>query len=303
MFIFKSIKLPFLNADTGAGGYGGISAEQFNSVFGGGEQNTETPVEESQEPILDENSEEVLTDDGGTPTDTEVSPKYKFKADGVEIEATIEDILSNYAPAGANYTRRSQELAQKEKEYAQIQQQIDTLSPYQQVFDMFQAFPQLETQFSTMIENFFNGNGAQGQAMQEQPNVYQDPAFLQLQHQNYMLQKQMQEFETNQRLFQETNQWNELKAQYPDADTMRDQVSQFAKDNGVPLEMAYRYINFENQQKKAEENLARNMTKKQVARTTTPSASGGNGSQPSVQNAKSYKEISDILAQQKLFNF
>jgi len=46
-------------------------------------------------------------------TADELNRKVKFTADGEQKEATLKEVLTNYAPAGANFTKKSQNLADK----------------------------------------------------------------------------------------------------------------------------------------------------------------------------------------------
>jgi hypothetical protein len=76
---------------------------------------------------------------------------------------------------------------------------------------------------------------------------------------------------------------------------MQQQLAKTADENGINLEMAYKFLNFDKVAQKTATEMAKTQKMKQVAKTVTPSnATGGQVDSNNVV-PKSFKEIPALL--------
>lgn len=97
------------------------AASSFYNLLGGDEENENVQSEESPEEVEEleqddgyEDPEEVEEDDESDDSGEEVAKTFKVKVGGQELELS-EDELINYAQQGADYTKKTQQLAEQRK--------------------------------------------------------------------------------------------------------------------------------------------------------------------------------------------
>lgn len=302
------IKLPlqFFAADGTEGGGGGvydsIPLEQLDSVFGDFEEpsgnNPSDNFFDEEHDFDSSNEEEII--------EQEVQ-KYLVKADGQDHEMTIEEMMEK-ASAGINFTRKSQELANQQKEWeatreaekeqirAEMMQEVEAeraeLSQMAQLRDILNNNPELAQMFSQNMREYFQNNPQAAAMLNQQPQTQQpqfdissDPQFKELQDRFEQTQSQLNQFLDMQRRNEALSEWQSLVSRYPDAENMKRELAQFADENNVNLEVAYRNLAFESIGKQKEEQLAKQAQKKLVARTQSPAGSKGANDAPKKPNS------------------
>ena len=128
---------------------GAVSA--FEGILSAGEDSPEQPetvdqeVEESVEEDVSEGEEEVVTEDIESQEEVDFSEDepeeesyedvatYKVKASGEEKEVTIDELIKNYQ-LGADYTKKTQEIAEQRKA---IEEGMREVSESKQVRDLY----------------------------------------------------------------------------------------------------------------------------------------------------------------------
>ena len=128
---------------------GAVSA--FEGILSAGEDSPEQPetvdqeVEESVEEEVSEGEEEVVTEDTESQEEVDFSedepeeesyedvPTYKVKASGEEKEVTIDELIKNYQ-LGADYTKKTQEIAEQRKA---IEEGMKEVQESKQVRDLY----------------------------------------------------------------------------------------------------------------------------------------------------------------------
>jgi len=128
---------------------GAVSA--FEGILSAGEDSPEQPetvdqeVEESVEEEVSESEEEVVTEDTESQEEIDFSEDepeeesyedvatYKVKASGEEKEVTIDELIKNYQ-LGADYTKKTQEIAEQRKA---IEEGMKEVSESKQVRDLY----------------------------------------------------------------------------------------------------------------------------------------------------------------------
>ena len=128
---------------------GAVSA--FEGILSAGEDSPEQPetvdqeVEESVEEEVSESEEEVVTEDTESQEEVDFSEDepeeesyedvatYKVKASGEEKEVTIDELIKNYQ-LGADYTKKTQEIAEQRKA---IEEGMKEVSESKQVRDLY----------------------------------------------------------------------------------------------------------------------------------------------------------------------
>jgi hypothetical protein len=128
---------------------GAVSA--FEGILSAGEDSPEQPetvdqeVEESVEEEVSEGEEEVVTEDTESQEEIDFSEDepeeesyedvatYKVKASGEEKEVTIDELIKNYQ-LGADYTKKTQEIAEQRKA---IEEGMKEVSESKQVRDLY----------------------------------------------------------------------------------------------------------------------------------------------------------------------
>jgi hypothetical protein len=128
---------------------GAVSA--FEGILSAGEDSPEQPetvdqeVEESVEEEVSEGEEEVVTEDTESQEEVDFSEDepeeesyedvstYKVKASGEEKEVTIDELIKNYQ-LGADYTKKTQEIAEQRKA---IEEGMKEVSESKQVRDLY----------------------------------------------------------------------------------------------------------------------------------------------------------------------
>jgi hypothetical protein len=276
MFIKKfllSLDLQLFSADTGGGGgYSSITPEQLGNVY--------EPSEPSEPTDYDGMDSGFEQDSEGM--QPEPAPQmHKIKWNGEEHELSYDDLVQK-AQMGYDYTQKMQ-----------------SLKPYRELSDLLSQNPDLADQVGGLLQSYFNG-GNQPQTPNNNPqmqdpqfNISQHPEFQALQRQFQEQQQFIQQFQEQQQFEAVQKEWNDLTQKYPDASNMQADLVAFADANNVNLEVAYRFLNFDNVRRQTEENIAKQNTRKQVARTNTPlNASGG---QEAPQKPGSYSDIAKIL--------
>lgn len=77
---------------------------------------------EAEEPDEDQPRNFAVVDEEGNPADLPGDFKLRYRADGADREYTLDEVVER-AQLGENYNRRSQELAQSQREFEQNKQQ------------------------------------------------------------------------------------------------------------------------------------------------------------------------------------
>jgi hypothetical protein len=121
------------------------------------EQNTEKPAEEKTE----EAEETPAKVDEQKPEEESPAPidynlKVKFKANGQEVEKSIQDLI-NDAQLASNYNRRMQEMAEKEKAFnAALQQNPPQPQPGEKIKSLQQRIEEYRAEFQRDYGEEFN---------------------------------------------------------------------------------------------------------------------------------------------------
>jgi hypothetical protein len=290
MFKIKNFH-PFMQADGAEGGYM-VSPEQFASAYAG----ESDPVVDS-EPVQEE--ADTYEQNSEEPTIEEAQPNL-FDL-GEHGQVTMEDILAwkNGHMMQSDYSRKTQELARQrdemQREFQTQQQKFqEENQAYLQLGQLLDTNPHLAEEFGQLLHTYFNGNVPQlkpvATQQPQQVDISQDPKFQEMQQ----FVQQMQEQQTRQQI---ESEWNTLFAKFPDAKDpqMQQQLAKTADENGINLEMAYKFLNFDKVAQKTATEMAKTQKMKQVAKTVTPSnATGGQVDSNNVV-PKSFKEIPALL--------
>lgn len=283
------LDLQFFSADgsTGGGGFM-VSPEHLQNVYSEPSEPDYTAVPDAGGDV-DVNSE--MPGDG-QPEMTEQQIQDLIDLGEGFGQLPLEEVRKGFLRQ-QDYTRKTQELSEFRKEFEQIKPQYDRLAPYNELIDFIESDPVFQDHFSKVLQDYFQG----GQGEQGQPQPQYDPRYAQLQQQNQHLQQQFQEQQQFIQQWQEQQavqkaqaEWNDLTNKFPDAKGMEEQIYQFAIDNQVNLDMAYRYLNFDTIAQKTQEQMVANQKKRQVARTTAPSNASGATNSPTAK-PKSYADV------------
>jgi hypothetical protein len=300
MFIKKLI--PFFDTESGSGGGSGymVSPEHLQNVYTSeSEPGDNNPVDEEVVEI-EVDSEEVPAEE--TLKTPELPPEmHKIKWNGEEKEVSYEELL-NLSQQGFDYTQKTQQV-QADRKRLEAEFQVE-----REISQLFSQHPELAEKFINMTDEFMGNLNGQAPDQMQAPNaqqldIMQNPQFQQMQQQNQQMQQQLQQLMQTQQQASVQKEWNELHARYPDSKEMTKELADFADQNGVNLENAYRLMNFDKIQQRTKDQLAASATKKQVARTTNPAnASGGNAPTPSAP--KSYADVAALIKAEgiNLFN-
>lgn len=303
----------------GGGGYASITDEQFNEFFGGETEPVE-PTTEVEETDLNEESnsevsdldEEYVEEEEGEIGEPGNSELYKVKADGVEHELTLEELINN-ASAGMNYTQKSQKHAQELAEFRQeketFEQERVKYQPFEELYGLFSDYQGLEQHVSNAINSFFSGEGevnSQATHTQNQFDIARDPRFVETQKQLQQTQSQLQELLKAQSAREIQGEWDNLFKRYPDAKDpkVQQQLADYADDQiakgfNINLEIAYRNIMFDNIQTKTREQIAKNATKKSTAKTVAPKSTGN---KTQTIQPKTYADVWDKIQMESPFS-
>ncbi len=93
----------------------------------------ETPESEEEEGQVEEETEEEVEEEEETEIVAEEDLKYTIKVDGKDYEVDIEELKNGYQRQ-ADYTRKSQALAEQRKETEQIQSERERLEQERQMY-------------------------------------------------------------------------------------------------------------------------------------------------------------------------
>lgn len=282
-------------------------------------------VEDSERPPIDEivdppEPPETLPPDSDIdpqppeedPQTTQTQPElYTYKADGMEKQATLDELLT-LAAAGDNYTRKTQELSttveQKVQErlveieatkQAEVEQAVQAA---RQEYDnslgarmekILEINPDLQRIISAEMKQFFdedpialqrtNALFAQQQAQQapqvpqppQAPSITETPEYIALQEQLHAQNERLEQIALERQVEEARNEWTQLVKQYPDAEKHRVEIAQLADEKGINLSLAYRDYMFDKIAQTKEEDLARQALHRQQARITTPTKQKG----------------------------
>ena len=80
------------------------------------EESTEETTDEAPEEESEEESEEEESEEGEEPEEAEEEVLYAVKVDGEEVEIPLDELMKGYSRQ-SSYTRKSQKLAEQQKEF------------------------------------------------------------------------------------------------------------------------------------------------------------------------------------------
>lgn len=130
-----------LNVNQAASAFLGLMGDDSGAEQGQPEeavQEAEEVVEESAESVSEESGEEVVEE--------QPKPRYKAKVDGEEIEVDLDELINGYQRT-ADYTKKSQALAEQRKAIEAERQHLEQVKQERQAYaQKLQALDQFLTQ-------------------------------------------------------------------------------------------------------------------------------------------------------------
>lgn len=261
--MFKMIKMPFFNLDSGAG-QGGANAmpsllEQFPNLVleDDGSDGEPIPTPEGYPPGAG-NSEQ--------PPAEAIAELFDIIHNGQTHQLSREDMIKQ-AQQGFDYTQKTQKLAEQQKGLEHLTQLDAFLSQN----------PELANAITSQIEAYING----GQAPMAQEQMQPDPmAQLQAQYQQQFaqMQSELENLRNYQAMQLYEKDFNDLASKYPDANDQKQQIeSLLAQKAGITPEEAYWLLNKDTLLQKEKERMVEQNKKKQFSKTETKSLGAGNG--------------------------
>lgn len=262
------LNLQFFSSHDDGGGYTFDDEQLSDYSFELDEPGEEPPNPEGDgEELLDENSE---------PESGEENPEENLESqdDGLidlgELGKVSKEDIQAWKQGHmmqSDYTKKTQELSQQRQE---MEKQFET---YKRLDNMLQNDPQLQQQFVELMQSQQN---PQNQTQNQNPefDIQNHPQFKEMNEQMKQMQEQLQNFNQSETQRQIQAEWSDLVNRYPDAKDMQKELAQFADENNLNLENAYRVMNFENVRKQTQQELVKNNMKKKPANTVKPNNPG-----------------------------
>ncbi len=219
------------------------------------EESTEEDQDDSLEEVSEEEPEESEEEDEGDLEESaeeqeqEEDPLFTVTANGEEIEVTYDELLKGYSRQ-ADYTRKTQEIAQQRQQYEQAKSQYESALP--ELANLKEQYVRvLNDTIANSVSNLDKFNIDWNRLKEEDPDQYllQREEFRQAQDQlrDHQARKQYEEQQLQQQyasdrkkiLQEETNKLVNVMPEFAEQDSRKEiiqNIREYARNNGYSEE-------------------------------------------------------------------